>query len=240
MTRAQHLYEVRPRKDHRGVDLISHVLELAMKQRRWIVVRKYVFILLLGTAVTSQGQALHEAPPWKEEMANGYFPYHRLATTDFPINDHINPEYGMYTRMFFHYWYNHRWIIRNGHVVDRVTKWLVWSGFDRNKSSRKSWFKLGNQALPHEQGHLDINELYSRRFAEMSLHMLPHGEGADPKEASTDLRRKVEALADRVSGEAKKEHDQYDAETAHGKNLSKQREWSAAIQARLERAGIHF
>jgi len=50
----------------------------------------------------------------------------------------------------------------------------------------------------------------------------------------------VEALADRVSGEETKEHDQYDAETAHGKNLSKQREWSAAIQARLERAGIHF
>jgi Polymer-forming cytoskeletal/Bacterial protein of unknown function (DUF922) len=123
---------------------------------------------------------------------------------------------------------------------DRVTKWLVWSGFDRNKSSRKTWFKLANGALPHEQGHLDINELHSRRLAKMSLDMLPHGEGADPKEASADLRRKVEALADRVSGEAKKEHDQYDAETAHGKNLPKQREWSAAIQARLERAGIHF
>jgi hypothetical protein len=95
--------------------------------------------------------------------------------------------------------------------------------------------KLGNEALPHEQGHLDINELHSRRLAEMSLDMLPHGVGGDPKEASADLRRKVEALTSRVSGEAKKEHAQYDAETAHGK-----REWSAAIQARLERAGIHF
>jgi hypothetical protein len=174
-----------------------------MKQQRWIVVPKYVFILLLGAAFTSRGQALHEAP-WKEEMANGYFPYHRLATPDFPVNDHVNPEYGMYTWMFFHYSYDHRWIIQNGHVVDRVTKWLVWSGFDRNKSSRKSWFKLSKEALPHEQGHLDINELYSRRLAEMSLDMLPRGEGADPKEASADLRRKVEALADRVSGEEKK------------------------------------
>jgi hypothetical protein len=50
----------------------------------------------------------------------------------------------------------------------------------------------------------------------------------------------VEALADRVRGQAKKEHDQYDTETAHGKNLSKQQEWSAAIQTRLERADIHF
>jgi hypothetical protein len=211
-----------------------------MKQQRWIVILKYVFILLLGVAFTSRGQALYDAPPWKEEMANGYFPYHRLTTTDFPINDYLKPEYGMYTRVFFHYWYNHRWTVQNGHVVDRVTKWLVCSGFDRNRSSRKTWFKLGDEALPHEQGHLDINELYARHLSQMSLDMLPHGEGADPKEASTDLTRKVEALVDRVSGEAQKEHDEYDAETAHGKNRSKQREWSAAIQARLERAGIHF
>jgi hypothetical protein len=211
-----------------------------MKQQRWIVVPKYVFILVLGAAFTSRGQGLYEAVPWGEEMANGYFPYHRLVATDFPVNDHVNPAYGMYTWMFFHYSYNHRLIRQNGRVLARVTKWLVWSGFDRNKSSRKSWFKLSNEALPHEQGHLDINELHSRRLAKMSLAMLPHGEGTDPIEASADLRRKVEALADRIREEEKKEHDQYDAETAHGKNLPKQREWSAAIQARLERAGIHF
>jgi predicted secreted Zn-dependent protease len=141
---------------------------------------------------------------------------------------------------FFHYRYKGRWIKQNGHVVARVTEWLGWSGFDRNKSSRKSWFKLVNETLPHEQGHLDINELYSRRLAEMPLDQLPLGEGADPQEASADLRRKVQTLAERVIEEAKKEQDQYDAETAHGKNVWKQREWSAAIQARLERAGIHF
>jgi hypothetical protein len=222
-----------------GIVGSAAVIQSVLKQQRWIVVPKCVFILLLGAALPSRGQALHEAP-WKEEMAKGYFPYHRLAVTDFPVNDHLNPEYGMYTRMFFHYGYNHRWVIQNGHVLARVTRWLVWSGFDRNQSSRKSWFKLGNEALPHEQGHLDINELYSRHLAEMSVDKLPCGEGADRKEASADLRRKVEALADRVRGEAKKEHAHYDVETAHGKNLPKQREWSAAIQTRLERADIHF
>jgi hypothetical protein len=222
-----------------GIVGSTAVIKSALKQQRWIVFSKCVFMLLLGATLTSRGEALHEAP-WKEEMAKGCFPYHRLAVSDFPVNDNLDPEFGMYTQVFFHYEYNHRRIIQKGHVVDRVTRWLVWSGFDRNKSSRKSWFKLGNEALPHEQGHLDINELYSRRLAEISVDKLPHGEGADPKEASVDLRRKVEALADRVSAEAKKEHDQYDAETAHGKNLSKQREWSAAIQTRLERAGIHF
>lgn len=223
-----------------GITRSTVVLQSAKKQQRWLVGPKCVFIFLLGAAFTSRGQALHEAPPWKEEMANGYFPYHRLVTTDFPVNDHLNPEYGIYTRVFFHYWYSHRWIIQNGHVVDRVTKWLVWSGFDRNKSSRKSWFKLDNQALRHEQGHLDINELYSGCLAKMSLDVLPHGEGVDSKEAAADLKRKMEALTGRVSRQAQKEHDQYDAQTAHGKNLSKQREWSTAIQVRLERAGIHL
>ena len=111
-----------------------------MRQQRWIVVSKYAFVLLLGVAFTSRGEPLYEAPPWREEIANGYFPYHRLAAIDFPLNDRVNPEYGMYTWMFFHYSYKHRLIKRNGHVIARVTKWLVWSGFDRNKSSRKSWF----------------------------------------------------------------------------------------------------
>ena len=84
------------------------VTQSAMKQQRWTVVPKYVFILLLGTAFTSCAQALHEAPRWKEEMAKGYIPYRRLAATDFPVNDHLNPEYGMYTSVFFHSWYNHR------------------------------------------------------------------------------------------------------------------------------------
>jgi hypothetical protein len=74
----------------------------------------------------------------------------------------------------------------------------------------------------------------------MPLDKLPLGEGANPQAASADLERKLQALADRVKEETEKENDQYDAETAHGKNVSKQREWSAAIQARLERAGIHF
>ena len=217
-----------------------------MNQQRSIFVHKWVFILVLqGAALTSWGQAVHEAPFWKEDMAKGYFPYHRLAVGDFPINNGVhpgnwNPGYGMYTCGFFHYRTKHHWIVQNGHVLDRVTEWLVWSGFDRNKSSRKSWFKLVKEALPHEQGHLDINELHSRHLAEMPLDKLPLGEGANPQAASADLERKLQALAGRVKEETKKEHHHYDAETAHGKNVSKQREWSAAIQARLERAGIHF
>ena len=73
----------------------------AMRQQDWVVISKYAFILLLGVAFTSRGEALYEAPRWREEIANGYFSYHRLAAIDFPVNDHIEPEYGMYTSCFF-------------------------------------------------------------------------------------------------------------------------------------------
>jgi hypothetical protein len=45
-TRAEHVYEVRPRKDHRGVDLISDALPFgravvrrAKRSRQWVVVQ---------------------------------------------------------------------------------------------------------------------------------------------------------------------------------------------------------
>ena len=147
----------------------------------------------------------------------------------------------MGTCEFIHWRPKAQWIMQdNGLVLDRITEWLVWSGFDRNKSWRKSWFKPVKEALPHEQGHLDISELHGRHLAEMPLDKLPLGEGVNPQAASADLWRKLEALFDRVVEEGKREQERYDLETAHGANVSQQREWSAAIQARLKRAGIHF
>ena len=172
-------------------------------------------------------------------MAKGYFPYHHLATADFPVNDVDQPDYGMYTWGFFHYHFRSRCEMANGQVTARATEWLVWSGFDRNKSSRKPGFKFADEFLPHEQGHLDINELYSRRLAETPLASLPVGVGTDVSAAREDLKRKLQDFVDRTSREGQKEQDRYDLETAHGKNAAKQSEWTASIQARLEQAGIH-
>ena len=224
-----------------AADFAKYAMKL--REQTLLEVEPQVFIPTSSRPATQDyPQAIHEAPPWKEEIAKGYFPYHRLAVGDFPINDAVHPgnEMGMYTMGFIHYRFKGHWIMQNGHVLDRVTEWLVWSGFNRNKSWRKSWFKPVKEALPHEQGHLDIWELHLRYLTEMPLDKLPLGEGANPQAASADLGRKLQALAERVTKEAQREQDRYDAETAHGKNVSKQRDWSAAIQARLKRAGIHF
>src|SRR6516225_2690697 len=223
-----------------AADFAKYAMKL--REQTLLEVEPQIFVPTSSRPATQDyPQAIHEAPPWKEEIANGYFPYHRLKVGDFPINDGVDLGYGMCTYEFIHWRPKAQWIMQdNGHVLDRVTEWLVWSGFDRNKSSRKSRlsrFELVNKGLPHEQGHLDIWELHIRHLTEMPLDKLPVGEGADPQAASADLWRKLVALAERAVEEEKREQEQYDLETAHGANVSKQREWSAAIQARLKRAG---
>jgi len=197
-----------------------------------------IAVVLFLTVAASRADALGNPPSWKQENAKGHFPYHRLTAADFPINDAVHTEYGMYTRGFFQFRYHENWTERDGGAVARINEWSVWSGFDRIKSSRKSWFTRVAETLPHEQGHLDINELFSKRLADTPLDKLPIGEGRTGKEAEADLKRKMDALADRISADEKVEQDRYDAETDHGKNGAKQQEWTAAIQARLKRAGI--
>ena len=189
----------------------------------------------------SRADAVGNPPSsWTEEKAKGHFPYHRLVAADFQINDSVHPDNGMYTRGFYRFHYNDRCSDSSGHVVARITDWIVWSGFDRNKSSRKSWFKKVAETLAHEQGHLDLSELHSKAFAETPIDTLPIGEGASAKEAEADLQRKMTAFSDRITAQNQVEQDRYDAETNHGKNAVKQQEWSADIHTRLQRAGIHF
>src|SRR5690348_10385605 len=102
-------------------------------------------------------------------MARGHCPYHRLTVADVPIHNAAHLERTMYTRGFFRFTYLDHWTEQNGRAVARITDWNVWSGFDRNTSSRKSWFKNDAIAriLPHEQGHLDLSDLHNKAFAEI-------------------------------------------------------------------------
>lgn len=198
------------------------------------------FFYLLSAVYSASGEPSRDAAQWKKEIANGCLPYHRLVAEDFPVSDADRSPQGMYTYGFRHY--NYHWVAapNGGRSVARVTNWTVRYGFDRNKSWRKSWFKQVKETLPHEQGHLDISVLHSVPFARMSLDKLPVGEGENAQAASNDLKNKLEALVNRVSQEAQAEQDAYDAATSHGTNQAKQREWTAAIQKRLDQAGVSY
>jgi len=211
-----------------------------MKRFRYaVVVVAYILRLAAAPLAIGIGDFSYNSPEWRIEVSKGYLPYHRLAATDFPIDDVAHLEVDMYTRGFFHYHFNYHWTPKDHGAIARVTEWTVRSGFDRNKSSRKSWFRFVQETLPHEQGHLDINEIYSRRLARLTLEELPVGEGATPQAAIQDLTIKLKALSDRTAQESRAEQDAYDAATLHGKNIVAQREWNMRIQMRLKQAGIN-
>ena len=200
----------------------------------------YVLSCLLWAASAFCETIDYETPEWRKEIAHGFLPYHRLVRADFPIDDKAHPRYAMYTYGFYHYNYEPKCTKEGGHVVARITEWRVRSGFNRNKSSRKSWFKDVERLVIHEQGHLDINELHSRRLAHMELEDLPVGKGETSREALEDLRKKVMELSDESSKENQTEQDAYDAETSHGKDRSRQLAVTAALHERLKAAGITY
>lgn len=199
--------------------------------------RHVINILILGLASLAAVICALQGPDTSlgrdDETARGYLPYHQLKSEDFPINDEMNPGTRIYTAGFFHYDYKYQCRKENDRFLAHVTDWKVRSGFNRNKSSRKSWFTPTTRDLLHEQCHLDINEIYSRHLADLDIGSLPVGTGPDAQKASEDLKKKIEGLADEYSREAQSEQDRYDAETAHGRNEAKQRDTTAAIQARL-------
>ena len=207
-----------------------------------MIARRFVLSCLCLAAISGTG-ALGQAqlPPTPQEIAQGYLPYRRLTAADFPVRDNEPSRHGMYTLGFRRY--NYRAATArgaDGRFSARVTDWVVRAGFNRNRSWRKSWFKRVDELLPHEQGHLDISLLHSARFARTSLDELPTGEGATAKAAADDLRKKLEALLQRVTKGAQAEQDAYDAATSHGENRLKQQEWTARINRRLRDAGIRY
>src|SRR5438105_6683468 len=161
-------------------------LDLAMRRRRrrsprLALIAVHLLSCLLWAASAFCETIDYETPEWRKEIAHGFLPYHRLTRADFPIDDKAHPKYAMYTYGFYHYNYEPKCTKEGGHVVARITEWRVRSGFNRNKSSRKSWVKDVERLVVHEQGHLDINELPSRGLAPMTTAELPDGEGKTTK-----------------------------------------------------------
>jgi len=196
--------------------------------------------LTLALAAMVPGLAIAQLPPTQKQIADGVLPYHRLVVQDFLINDTDHSPRVAVTYGFCHYACRSVTVRNDEHFSARVTKWVVRSGFNRNRSWRKSWFKSFSEILPHEQGHLDISILHCRRLARMNLDELPIGQGNSAQAATANLMKAVEALFEQRMKAGQAEQDAYDAATSEGANQSKQREWTATIRERLKKAGIAY
>jgi hypothetical protein len=173
-------------------------------------------------------------PSWQDEISKGYLPYHQLTVTDFHVNDEAHPGMAYFVQPFVHFFCHYEMKPGSGgFVYAYVTDWIVFSGFDKNLSSRNSKFREMKTYLPYIQGFLDITELHARKFAALNPGDLPSGRGETFEKARAQLDDRLRALYQTRAWEAAKEADTYQEATNKGLNQKKVRELTTELQKRL-------
>jgi hypothetical protein len=224
--------------------LTASAVVSAFRSLRIVIVFAFVLPLRLAAEPEAVGSTVVPAPSpspslplltWKEQTAKGYLPYHQLTVEDFPINDSAHPEGAYWVQPFVHYYYHYLTKIaqRGGYVYAYIMDWTVFSGFDKNLSSRKSRFREMNAELPFAQAILDISELHARRFAALKPGELPSGDGRTRAEARQKLQSRLDAFYQAEVLEVQKEVDAFVTATNRGQDKKKVGELSAEIRKRL-------
>ena len=114
-----------------------------------------------------------------------------------------------------------------------VSEWTVFSGLDKNESSRKSWFQNLKTDLPYAQALLDINEVHARRVAALKSGELPRGQGTSLEATRADLTRKMRLFCGREFELMQAEMEEFERATDNGSNHKKVRELGAELKKRL-------
>jgi hypothetical protein len=201
--------------------------------------RRRAFLACLAFTAFASGTLNDDfdAAEWKRDISDGYLPYGKLAYEQFPVSDGYPTPHLIQTTGFLHYSFRAQIVQQEGRFLARISEISVRSGFDQNRSWKKTSFTEKKALLAHEQGHLDINELHA---ADFSRAKKPDGLGANPKAALEDLSAKLEAISDACGDQARLEQDKYDVETKHGAEPVKQKEWFDAIRKRFASLGIDY
>jgi hypothetical protein len=198
------------------------------------LVRGLVLTLVSLSVAHAQEEDAARMPTWPDKIAKGFVPYHQLTVDDFRIDDQAHPESGFWVTPFMHpHW---KYILRpnGGWWYAYVDPWIVFSGFDKNGSSRKSKFREMKRSLPYAQACLDLYEIHARQLAFLKPGELPSGRGATPQEAGTALHQNLEAFLKEKYQPLKSETEAFVKETKSGANEKKVRELAAAIRKRLD------
>ena len=171
-------------------------------------------------------------PTWQDEIAKGFVPYHQLTLKDFRIDDKAHPETLYWVSPFIDPQMR-LLVMHNGDwYYAYVQQWIVFSGFDKNKSSRKSSFR--ESSLPYAQAFLDLSEIHARQLAALKPGEFPSGRGATPKEALAALRQSMAGLLTEKQKALDADAQEFQKGTNHGTNAKKLRELATAIRKRLD------
>lgn len=196
--------------------------------------RKRSFLIFFAS-LTIQAQSPPPLPTWQDEIAKNFVPYHQLTAADFPINDNVHPDTSFWVSPFLHYYYHVlEKSTRGGVVYAYVTEWTIFSGLDKNETSRRSGARNLKEDLPYAQALLDLNEIWARQMAAIAPGEFPGGRGDNFAAARDDLDTRVKAFCRERYKPFEIEREAFVKETKRGENKEKVRELSAAIRKRLD------
>jgi hypothetical protein len=195
---------------------------------------RFALLLCGGSMASGQNEDASRLPTWQDEIAKGCVPYHQVTVDDFRIDDQAYPESLYMVSPFIHPHWHYLTTGKGGFWYAYVDKWVVYSGFDRNASSRKSKFREMKGALLHAQAYLDIYELCGRQLAALKPGELPSARGATPSEAIAILTKSMDAFLKEKYKLVDAEAEEFQKVTGHGTNMKKVRELAKAIRKRLD------
>lgn len=198
------------------------------------VVCQLALALAFISFAKAQDQEAHAMPRWEDKIAKGFLPYKQLTVEDFKIDDQAHPEASYWVGSFMHPHWKYVTTWKDGWHYAYIVEWRVFSGLDKNESSRKSKFKQMKRSLPYAQAYLDLYELHSRPIAALLPGELPSGRGATPAEARVAPEQNLDAFLKQKSQSLQAETEAFVKATNRGVNEKKVLELGKAIRKRLD------
>ena len=198
------------------------------------VVCQLALALAFISLAQAQDREAPSTPTWEDKIAKGLVPYHQLTVDDFKIDDKAHAEASFWIKPFVHPHYRYVRTWKDGWHYAYMAEWTVFSGFDKNESSRKSKFKEMKRSLPFAQAYLDLNEIYARQLAALLPGELPSGRGATQEEARVALEKNLDAFLKQKYQLLQAEGDAFLKGTNRGASEKKVLELGKAIRKRLD------
>lgn len=221
-------------------NLKTHLLDEIKVEHKTLPVSAFVFVPSPGDR-DAAAVAAPKVTGAEKDLAEGRIPYRQLTWADFATVGTGRPGIRAHTKTFLRW--NYEWLSEQseGGYRASVKSIEIRSGLNTNETWRVRNLSQSelNRLLPHEQGHLDINEIQARKLRRLELADWPTGIGGTDSAAHANLTAQIKKIMDRALAEATSQNALYDSQTNHGQIADAQRQWLDSIRRQM-RGGVQF
>jgi len=201
---------------------------------RW---RSFLFTVALALGVlanVSSQTGFHPRPTWQDMIAKEIVPYRQLTVDDFRIDDKAHPKINFYIQAIISPKLKPLVKADGAFYHASIDEWMIFSGFTREGTSRKSRFKQMQASLPYAQALLDLNEIHARRLAALKSGELPEARGDTIEDAQAKLKAEGNKFLAAKDKELKAEMAAFMKATGYNAKKKKVLESAADIRRRLD------